>query len=72
MSPADNNNWGSWQHHVLEELKRLSAKIEQMDANIMINRVELGQFKIKSGVFGAIGASIPILIYCVMMMIEKQ
>ena len=61
MSPTEMNGWDAWGKHVLLELERLGEKVESVDKSIGQVKIDIGQLKIKSGVFGAIGASIPVL-----------
>lgn len=61
MTPIEENGWHEWGKHVLSELKRLNVKVEKVNDATNQIKVEIGQLKVKSGVFGAIGASIPVL-----------
>ena len=54
------NGWDTLGYHVIEELKRLSNQITKLDTSVNNITVDIGKLKIKSGIFGAIGASIPI------------
>lgn len=61
----DHNGWEEWQRHVLSELKRLNGCWEQQakkTTQLLVGMTELKtQFKIKSGIWGALGGIIPIL-----------
>jgi len=71
--PYEVGSWREWAHHVLQEMKRLDAcnsTIKQqivevqskVEAEIMRLRVEQAKLQVKSGVWGGIGAMIPILV----------
>ena len=63
----DNNShgcgsWNVWARHILEELKRLDTCFDEVRQLQMQIRLEQARLQVKSGVWGALGASIPILI----------
>lgn len=60
--PAHSNGWTKWGKHVLKELERQDST--DVDIVSRVNKLEIDQavLKMKSGIWGAIGASIPIII----------
>lgn len=77
------NGWREWSKHVLKELERLNDcyiavdnsldnKIEKVNKSINGLRVDIARLKVKSGIWGAIGAAIPILITLAIMAIRSQ
>lgn len=72
MSPSDTNGWNAWGKHVLLELGRLNDKLESVDKTVGQVRIDIGQLKIKSGIFGAIGASIPVLTGLIIYFVSKM
>ena len=59
MPPDD---WEQWSKHVLEELKRLSESYEKVSEIVTNLREDIATLKVKSGIWGAIGGIIPILV----------
>jgi len=56
------NGWNEWSRHVLKELERLNACYMQVNTKIEQLRVDIAMLKVKSGIWGSIGAAVPILI----------
>jgi len=60
------NGWDTWAKHVLKEQKRLSTEVEGCREAITDFRVEvsreLGTLQTKSGVWGAVGALVILLV----------
>lgn len=59
----DHENWSEYKRLVLSELKRLHDTIEGIEKAIGKINTEIATLKAKAGIWGAIGASIPILTY---------
>ena len=57
------NGWHEWSKHVLLELERLGKEQNETDDAMTSIKVEIAMLKVKSGVWGAIGGLIPVLIY---------
>ena len=68
-----NNGWDEWGKHVLTELKRINTNCIICSTNyhkekdhiidlITDLRLDIGQLKVKAGIWGAVGASIPVVI----------
>lgn len=62
MSENDPGSWTEWAAHVLRELKRLDGSIERLEELLTQIRINQAQLQVKSGIWGALGASVPILI----------
>ena len=58
MAPTDANgrdSWTEWRQHVLITLKDLNSKMDQV-------RLEVAGLKVKAGIWGLVGAAIPVLL----------
>ncbi len=64
------NGWDSWGKHVLEELKRINDKMDSLDRGFRSISIEVATLKVKSGVWGAVGASIPLLLAFIFWMLK--
>ena len=62
MADQPEGNWEQWRYHVLEELKRLSGNVDNLNANCSNCRTQLAgdiaTLKAKSGFWGAVGGTI--------------
>ncbi len=56
------NSWKEWSKYVLAELKRLNGCYEVLGKEMKAVSIQIAMLKVKSGVWGAVGASIPIII----------
>lgn len=59
----ENNNLGDWQQYqkyVLNELQRHNALLEKMNDKISHVDAEIVGLKVKSGLWGMLGAAVPI------------
>ena len=69
----DNNgqSWKEWSKYVLKELERLNDCYDKLDtkANNIVN--ELSALKVKAGVWGLIGAAIPVTVLIILQFIVK-
>ena len=57
------DDWKSWSKHILAELKRLSDGQEKMGDKMQIISNDIVMLKIKATIWGAVGASVPILLF---------
>ena len=64
------NGWERWSNYVLQELKRLNSGLEGVNKELIAVRVEIATLKVKSGLWGMAGASIPILIGVIGLLIK--
>jgi len=59
----ESNGWNEWSRHVLAELTRLNDGVQDLEKKLnkmeVENTREITALKIKAGLWGAIGASIP-------------
>jgi len=62
MPPQQQNGWQQWSNHVLKELDRLNSGMLTMNNELTQLRIEIAMLKVKSGIWGAIGACVPIAI----------
>ena len=56
------NDWSGWSNHVLAELSRLNRCYESLRDDIEKARIEIAGLKVKAGVWGAVGALIPVVL----------
>ena len=66
------DGWREWSKHVLVELKRLDESYQRISDDITLIKVEIAQLKVKSGMWGAIGACIPIGIGILIYLLKSQ
>ena len=59
---VDGNGWDEWKRHVLAELQ----SIRKMREDISFIRAEIAALKVKSGIWGAIGAGVMIIVSIVL------
>ena len=62
MPKESSNGWDEWGKHVLTELGRLRDEVQGMrkeQSNIL---QQIAALKVKSGVWGAMGACVPIVV----------
>lgn len=73
MTDESGNGWDEWKRHILEENRRQNAELcemrremgslkESMQEKIGELRAEIARLQIKSGLWGAAGAAIPVII----------
>jgi len=60
------NGWNEWSKYVLSELQRLNTSYEGLRSETEKIRVEIATLKVKSGVWGAAGAMVPIAIIVIL------
>jgi len=76
------NGWEVWSKHIQSELGRLNTSYENLHRDLIISqrqaakeislvRVEIAMLKVKSGVWGAAGAMIPVGIMLAMQLLLK-
>lgn len=62
MSDDNNNGWMEWKNYVVKELDTQKRTDEDQWEEITKLKVEQAVLKVKSGIWGAIGALIPIIV----------
>jgi len=60
MTPS--NGWAEWSRHVLKELERLDHCYEELNKQCTRVNIEMNILKVKAGIWGLIGAAIPVVI----------
>lgn len=73
------DSWEEWSQYVLKELKRLNDCYEALRGELIALRVndlpeiktEIALLKLKAGVWGAVGATIPVLILLAIQMLRQ-
>ncbi len=60
--PESTNGFNEYKKLILSELEKLNGKMDDFLEDQQKMKVEIAVLKIKSGIWGAIGASIPIAI----------
>ena len=55
------NGWSQYEKLVMAELKRLNEAVECVTTEVVSIRVEIAMLKVKAGMWGAVGACIPII-----------
>lgn len=59
---ASGDGWGEWSRFVLKELERLNENIEGLRREMTQVHTEVATLKTKAGMWGAVGAAIPVLV----------
>jgi len=59
---ADSDGWDQWAIYVLKELERLNIHYEALRKEVSSIRTEIATLKAKAGLWGAVGAAIPVLV----------
>jgi len=65
------DEWNEWSHYVLEAIKRSEARLDTNSKRFTEIEKEIARLSVKSGVWGAIGALIPILIGLIFWLLSK-
>lgn len=63
------NGWNEWSKYVLKELERLSDCYEGIRGDITDIKTEIATLKVKAGIWGAVGAMVPIAIMLVVQLL---
>ncbi len=67
----ENNGWAEHSIYVRKELTRLSDGQDCIVQKINDLRVQVAMLKVKSGVWGAVGAMIPIAVLLILQYVKK-
>jgi len=59
---AAEDSWEQWQIFVLKELERLNTNYEALRKETGKIHTEVATLKVKAGMWGAVGAAIPVLL----------
>jgi len=79
MSDAGLEGWGEYRRLILQELERLARQVQELNikidnfraSDIADIKVEIAMLKVKAGVWGAIGAAIPVLAAALWWLLSK-
>jgi hypothetical protein len=66
------NGWNEWSRHVLAELERLNGCYDKMNTQLGKIHVEIAMLKVKSGIWGAIGGAIPVIVLIALYFVFKK
>lgn len=65
VSETEPDGWDQWRNKVLADLKAINAKIDRIDGALDRVRIDLAvtrtELRIKSGLWGALGGLVPVL-----------
>lgn len=68
---SNDGSWNDWSKHVLIELERLNNCYNDMNSSLQKIHVEIAMLKVKSGIWGAIGGCIPIIVMILVSYMKK-
>jgi len=66
------NGWNQWSKHILAELERLNSCYKTLDEKVQQIREDIAMLKVKSGVWGIVGGSIPVIIWILLRLFEHS
>lgn len=69
---ASENGWNEWSRHVLAELERLNGGYESINDQLRKIHIEIAMLKVKSGMWGALGGCVPVLIMALVYIMTKR
>ena len=61
MTPQT-NGWSAYEKMVLNRLEALERDISSLDDKVTLLRIDVGQLKVKAGMWGAIAGAVPALV----------
>lgn len=59
---SDTDRWTEWSKHVLKELERFDRCMLHIDDDIRKLSIEVAMLRVKAGIWGVFGGSIPALL----------
>ena len=65
-------SWAMWSKHVLMELERLNKCLVALDRKASKICLEVERLKVKSGVWGALGGLVPVLIVIAIYLVKTM
>lgn len=71
MAGTDTNGWDRYQKLVLAKLEDHDKLLGNISSELTNIKVELGQLRVKAGVWGAIGAAIPTIAAVLFILLSK-
>ena len=69
--PNEVGGWSEYQRLVLSELKRLDEAIEKLVKSVNQLSRDVEMLKVKAGIWGAVGASIPVAVWLVLQKVAE-
>ena len=60
--PENPDGWGEWSRYVLKTLERLDEDIKELTDTIGGMRRDVVMLQVKSGIWGALGGMIPVIV----------
>ena len=72
VMPGTSNGWDEWSKHVLMELERLNTCMMNIDNDLRKLSIEIAMLKVKAGVWGVIGGSIPAIVALAYFLIKSK
>lgn len=71
----NNDGWNEWSRHVLSELERINQQVEKLHDEVSRLRQDLAvvrtELRLKAGIWGAIGAAIPVIVMLAFQLLKK-
>ncbi len=67
----DTESWAEWRRYVLMELERMNECYDSLKTEAVNLKVEIAMLKVKSGIWGAVGAAVPIIILLAIQFLTK-
>lgn len=68
---ADSDGWDQWAVYVLKELERLNVHYEALRGEVGKIHTEIATLKVKAGMWGAVGAAVPVLIMLAIQLMRR-
>lgn len=65
------NGWNEWKRRVLFQLEEQSKSMQLLHNDITKVKLEIAMLKVKAGIWGAMGASIPVGVAIVYQLLSK-
>ncbi len=66
----NDNGWNEWKNHVLLELEGHNKRLDNIDQSLNRLWTEISALKVKSGLWGFLGAMVPISILLIYQMVN--
>ena len=65
------NGWNEYEKLVMAELERLNTAVQCISNEVVSIRVEIAMLKVKAGMWGAVGACIPVVMMLAVEILKK-
>jgi len=70
--PPSGNSWEEWRIYILKELDRLSENDDKTIAGLAVIVRDVATLQTKAGIWGAVGAAIPVCIFLLMEFLRNR